>query len=137
MKLKPIIFGSTGMIGQAVLIECIESPDVESILLINRRSLNKQHPKIKEIVHNDFEDMSSLIPEFKNYDTCFFCLGVTSLGLSESEYHRITYDLTVRVAEVILKTGRDFTFCYISGKSTDSTEKGKVMWARVKGKLEN
>ena len=137
MKIKTIIFGSTGMIGQGVLKECIDSPDVMSILLINRRAVNIQHPKIKEVVHNDFEDLSSLIADFKNYDACFFSLGVTSLGLSEPEYHRVTYDLTVKIAETLLSTGQEFTFCYISGKNTDSTEKGKVMWARVKGKLEN
>ena len=137
MKLKAIIFGSTGMIGQGVLMECIESAEVESVLLINRRALNPQHPKVKEIVHADFNDLSSLIPEFSNYNTCFYSLGVSAVGLTEAEYHSITYDLAVNIAEAILKTGKDFTFCYISGKSTDSTEKGRIMWARVKGKLEN
>jgi hypothetical protein len=137
MKLKAIIFGSTGMIGQGVLMECLESADVESVLLINRRALNSRHPKVQEIIHPDFNDMSSLIPEFKNYNTCFYSLGVSAVGLSEAAYHSITYDLTVKIAEAILKTGQDFTFCYISGKSTDSTEKGRSMWARVKGKLEN
>jgi len=137
MKLKAIIFGSTGMIGQGVLMECMESPDVESVLLINRRALNPQHPKVKEIVHSNFDDMASLIGEFKNYNACFYSLGVSAVGLSEAAYHAITYDLTVKIAEAILQTGEDFTFCYISGKSTDSTEKGRSMWARVKGKLEN
>lgn len=137
MKIRSIIFGSTGMIGQAVLMECMESPQVEAVLLINRRALNIKNPKVKEIVLPDFENMDSLVPEFKNYNTCFYSLGVSAVGLTEAEYHRITYDLTVKIAEALLKTGQDFIFCYISGKGTDSTEKGRTMWARVKGKLEN
>ena len=137
MKLKAIIFGSTGMIGQGILMECMENPEVESVLLINRHSLNIQHQKVKEIIHKDFENLSSLIEEFKNYNTCFYSLGVSAVGLSEAEYHSIIYDLAVKIAEMLLKTGQDFTFCYISGKGTDSSEKGKSMWARVKGKLEN
>lgn len=125
------------MIGQAVLMECLESPLVETVLLINRRALSIKHPKVKEIVHPDFENMDSLIDEFKNYNTCFYSLGVSAIGLSEAEYHSVTYDLTVKIAEALLKTGQNFTFCYISGKGTDSTEKGRTMWARVKGQLEN
>lgn len=137
MKLRAIIFGSTGMIGQAVLKECLESAVVESVLLINRRSLNIRHPKVKEIIHKDLNNINSLINEFRNYNTCFYSLGVSSVGLSEADYHAITYDLTIKIAEALLQTGQDFIFCYISGAGTDSTEKGRSMWARVKGKLEN
>ncbi|MFL5731001.1 MAG: NAD-dependent epimerase/dehydratase family protein [Cytophagaceae bacterium] len=137
MKIKAVIFGSSGMIGQGVLQECLEGADVESVLIINRSQSRDKHEKLKEIVHKDFSDFSNLSNELKQYDTCFFCLGVTSVGLSEEEYSKITFDLTTRVAETLLKTGKEYTFCYISGASTDSTEKGKTMWARVKGKTEN
>jgi hypothetical protein len=125
------------MIGQGVLKECLEDPNVESVLLVNRTSVNIKHEKIKEIIHKDFFDFTSLVPEFSHYDTCLFCLGITSVGMKEPEYHRITYDITIKAAEAILQTNKLFTFCYISGASTDSTEKGKTMWARVKGKTEN
>ena len=137
MKIKPIIFGSTGMIGQAVLLECLHSSEVESVLLINRRPGQTRHEKIREIVHADFMDFSSLERTFSGYDTCFFCLGVSAVGLTEEAYTETTYNLTIRVAKALLNTQKDFTFCYISGAGTDSTEKGKMMWARVKGKVEN
>jgi hypothetical protein len=137
MKIRTIIFGSTGMIGQGVLKECIDDPNVESILLINRSPLHIQNAKIKEIIHKDFYDFSPLVNEFSGYDTCLFCLGITSVGMKEADYHKVTYDIAVKAAEALLATGKDFTFCYISGAGTDSTEKGKRMWARVKGKLEN
>lgn len=137
MKISPIIFGSTGMIGQGVLLECIEDNNVEKILLVSRGTSKINHPKIKEILHRDFTDFSSLTNEFSDYDSCFFCLGISAVGLTESEYYATTYELTVRVAESILKTGKDFTFCYVSGAGTDRSEKGRIMWARVKGKLEN
>lgn len=137
MSTKVILFGSTGMIGQGVLMECIANPNIESVLLINRNQVNIEHPKVKEILHTDFNDLSSLQNEFSNYNACFFSLGVTSVGLSENEYHKITYELTVKVAEALLNANKDFTFCYISGAGTDSSEKGRTMWARVKGKLEN
>jgi uncharacterized protein YbjT (DUF2867 family) len=137
MQIKPIIFGATGMIGQGVLMECLDNPDVDSVLVVNRHPQNIHHKKVKEIIHSDFSDFSSLQNEFSNYDTCLFCLGVTAVGLSEQEYHKVIYDITVNAAEALLKTKKDFTFCYISGAGTDSSEKGRIMWARVKGKLEN
>lgn len=137
MKIKPILFGSTGMIGQGVLLECLESPDVESILVVNRRQGGLQHGKLKEVIHADFQDFSALSSMFAGYDTCFFCLGVSAVGLSEEEYHKITYDIVTKAAGTMLKANPGSTFCYISGAGADSSEKGKMMWARVKGKTEN
>lgn len=137
MKIKAIIFGSTGMLGQAVLLECIENNEVESILVINRQSCHIKHPKLAEIIQPDLFDLSGLTNKLKGYNTCFFCLGVSSAGLSENEYHKITYELTLHVATTLLDLKKDITFCYISGAGTDSSEKGRIMWARMKGKTEN
>lgn len=137
MEINAIITGSTGMVGKAVLIECLDHPKVKSVLIINRESIGLKHPKLKEIVHADFFDLTSIATELKRYNACFFCLGVSSMGLNEAEYHKYTYDLTVHFAEVVAKENLDMTFNYVSGAGTDSTEKGKVMWARVKGKTEN
>ena len=137
MKIKVILFGSTGMIGQAVLLECLENNEVESVLVINRHTCNITHLKLKEIIHENFFHLSALTNVMAGYDTCFFCLGVSAAGLSEKNYHRITYELTLSVAETLLKIKNDFVFCYISGAQTDSSEKGRMMWARVKGKTEN
>ena len=138
MKIKAIIFGSTGMLGQAVLLECIQNTEVESILVINRQASNiSSHPKLKEIIRKDFFDLSGLTNELTGYNTCFFCLGVSSAGMKENEYHKITYDLTLYIAKTLLAINKEMTFCYISGAGTDSSEKGKIMWARVKGKTEN
>lgn len=137
MKIKAVIFGSTGMVGQGVLRECLESPQVESVLVVNRRPGLVQHEKLQEVVHADFNDFSSLIPVFARYNTCFYCLGVSSVGLSDKEYHRITYELIIKVAGALLKTHQSYTFCYVSGAGADSSERGRLMWARVKGKAEN
>jgi uncharacterized protein YbjT (DUF2867 family) len=137
MGLNIIITGSTGMIGKGVLLECLESDDIESILIINRRSLDFTHPKIKEIVHKDFLDLSSIEKKLKGYQACFFCLGVSAVGMSEAEYSRITFGITLKFAETVLKMNPEITFNYISGQGTDSSENGKMMWARVKGKTEN
>ena len=137
MKIKTILFGSTGMIGQGVLQECLEDENVESILVINRQSCNITHPKLKEIIHNDLFNLSGLATDMTGYNACFFCLGVSSAGMKEDEYTKITYDLTVNVAKILSGLNKEMTFCYISGAGTDSSEKGKTMWARVKGKTEN
>ncbi|MBP7240007.1 MAG: epimerase [Saprospiraceae bacterium] len=137
MKLNVIITGTTGMVGKGVLLECIDSPDVESILLINRSPVDVMHPKVKEIIHKDFFDLSSVRDQLTGYNACFFCLGVSSVGMKEADYKRFTYDLTLGFAKVVLFLNPDMTFCYVSGAGTDSSEKGKSMWARVKGKTEN
>ena len=137
MKLKVIITGSTGMVGKGVLLECIDSPDVESILVINRSPVDIKHPKVKEIIHKDFFDWSAIRGQLSGYNCCFFCLGVSAAGMKEADYRRMTYDLTLGFAKVVLFLNPDMTFCYVSGAGTDSSEKGRMMWARIKGKTEN
>ena len=137
MKIKAIITGTTGMVGEGVLHECLNHPNVEEVLVINRRTCGVSHPKLKEIIHNDFYDFTSIEDQLKGYNACFFCLGTTSVGKSEEEYTKITYELTKTFADTLVKLNPDMVFCYVSGAGTDSTEKGKVMWARVKGKTEN
>ena len=137
MKLKVIITGSTGMVGKGVLLECIDSPDVESILVINRSPVDGKHPKVKEIIHKDFFDWSGIRDQLSGYNTCFFCMGVSSAGMKEADYKRMTYDLTLGFAKVVLFLNPDMTFCYVSGAGTDTSEEGRMMWARVKGKTEN
>lgn len=135
--MKVIITGATGMVGKGVLFECLENDAVESVLVINRNSVDVQHPKLKEIIHKDFFDLRSIQNELAGYDACFFCLGISAFRQSEESYTRITYDLTMNFAKELLAINKDMTFIYVSGASTDSTEKGRTMWARVKGKTEN
>lgn len=136
-KIKAIVTGATGMVGEGVLHECLQSPEVEAVLIINRKPSGITHPKLKEIIHQDFFDISPIQTQLKGYNACFFCLGVSSVGMKEPEYTKMTYTLTMHVAETLSKLNPDMTFCYVSGASTDSTEKGRSMWARVKGKTEN
>jgi len=136
-KIKVIITGSTGMVGEGVLYECLKHPDVESILVINRKPCEVTHQKIKEIIHADFYDLTPIEPGLSGYNACFFCAGVSSIGMKEPEYTRITYDLTKSFAQTLSKLNPDMTFCYVSGAGTDSSEKGRIMWARIKGKTEN
>ncbi|HIC8807306.1 TPA: epimerase [Elizabethkingia anophelis] len=137
MKLKVIITGATGMVGEGVLQESISNPNVEKILLINRKPSGYTHPKIEEILHSDFSDISALTSQVTGYNACFFSLGVSSIGMNEEQYTKVTYDLTLGFAKTLAEVNPQMTFCYVSGASTDSTEKGKQMWARVKGKTEN
>jgi uncharacterized protein YbjT (DUF2867 family) len=130
-----VIFGSTGMIGAGVLIECLEAPGVESVLVVNRTPLGRTHPKLREVLLADFFAPGSLRDACAGIDACFFCLGVTSVGLDEPAYTRLTYDLTIGVARAIVSPR--MTMCYVSGAGTDSTERGSAMWARVKGRTEN
>jgi hypothetical protein len=125
------------MVGEGVMHECLLHPDVEQVLIINRKASGFSHPKLKEIIHSNFFDISPIENELKGYNACYFSLGVTSIGLNEEEYNKMTYVLTMHVAEKLAKLNQDMTFCYVSGSGTDSTEKGKSMWARVKGKTEN
>lgn len=137
MKIKVIVTGATGMVGEGVLHECLLHTDVEEVLVLGRRSCGRTHPKLKEIVHEDFYNLSAIENKLKGYNACFFCLGTTSVGKSEGQYYKISYTLTMHVATVLCKHDPDMTFCYISGAGTDGTEKGRLMWARVKGKTEN
>lgn len=137
MKIKAIITGSTGMVGEGVLHECLQHPDIESVLVINRKPCGVKHKKIKEIIYKDFFDLTIIENQLAGYNACYFCAGVSSVGKKEEEYKRLTYDLTLNFANTLLKLNPDMTFCYVSGVGTDSTEKGKSMWARVKGKTEN
>ena len=137
MKIKTIITGSTGMVGEGVLLGCLDHPDVERVLVINRKPGGMSHPKLREIIHADFFDLTPLEPQLSGYNACFFCLGVSSVGMSSEEYKRITYDLTLNAAQLLAKINPEMTFCYVTGKSTDSSEKGGVGWARVKGATEN
>lgn len=137
MKIRAIITGATGMVCEGVLHECLINTDVESVLVINRRPCNIEHPKLKEIIHDNFFDFTGIEDQMTGFNACFFCLGTTSLRLNEQQYHRITYELTMVVANTLSNLNHDMTFCYVSGAGTYSTEKGRSMWARVKGKTEN
>lgn len=138
MKLKVILTGATGMVGEGVLHECALHPDVEEILVLTRRPSGYTHPKVKELIHKDFYNIKPVEEKLKGYNACFFCLGVSSVGMNEADYTRATHTLTMHVAEVLAHQNLSaMTFCYISGANTDSAEKGKSMWARVKGKTEN
>lgn len=136
-KLKVIITGATGMVGEGVLYECLQHPEVEKVLVVTRNPCGYSHPKLTEIVHNNFFDFSSISDKLMGYNACYFCLGVTAAGKNETEYTRLTYNLTMEFATTLATLNPDMTFCYISGAGTDSSEKGRIMWARVKGKTEN
>ena len=125
------------MVGQGVLRECLLDPDVESVLATVRNSSLPQHDKLREIVHQDVSDLSAIGDRLSGYDACFFCLGVSAVGMKEEAYRRLTYDLTVSVARTLAKLNTAMTFIYVSGAGTDSTERGRLMWARVKGRTEN
>ena len=136
-KIKAIVLGATGMVGEGVLHECLKHSAVESVLVINRRPCGVTHPKLKEIIHNDFLNFTPIEEQLSGYNACYFCMGVSSIGKTEADYKRITYDLTMHVANILLKHNINMVFCYVSGTGTDSTGKGRIMWARVKGKTEN
>jgi hypothetical protein len=137
MKINAIITGATGMVGEGVLLECLGHPDVESILILNRKPLGMTHPKLREVIVTDFFALEPIIRELSGYNACFFCLGVSSVGISREEYRHITFDLTLNVAQTLATLSPDMTFCYVTGAGTDSGEKGRVAWARVKGATEN
>jgi nucleoside-diphosphate-sugar epimerase len=136
-KIRVIITGTTGMVGEGVLHECLLHPDVEAVLIINRKSLGISHPKLKELIHEDFYNLAPIEAALTDYNACFFCLGVSSVGMKEDAYYKVTYTLTMHVAGILSRINNGMTFCYVSGAGTDGTEKGKISWARVKGKTEN
>jgi len=135
MKIKAILTGATGMVGEGVLHECLLHDDVEEVLVIGRRNCGINHPKLKEIIVPNFFDLSSLGNQVSGYNACFFCLGVSSIGMKEPEYEKLTYELTMYFAKALVSGNPGMVFCYISGKSTN--ENGKMMWARVKGRTES
>ena len=135
--MKVILFGATGMVGQGVLRECLLNPEVQSVLSIGRSAAGQQHPKLRELIHADFLDYSAIEQKLSGFDACFFCLGVSSAGMTEERYTRVTYDITLAAARTLVRVNPNMTFIYVSGMGTDSSERGRSMWARVKGKTEN
>jgi uncharacterized protein YbjT (DUF2867 family) len=135
--MKVLIFGATGMVGQGVLRECLRAPDVKAVLSLGRTAIGLQHPKFRELVHADMSSYAGLESECAGYDACFFCLGVSSSGMKQADYEHITYDFTLAAAQTLCRINPQMTFIYISGSGTDSSEKGRMMWARVKGRTEN
>jgi uncharacterized protein YbjT (DUF2867 family) len=136
-KIKTIITGATGMVGEGVLLECLNHPDVEQVLVINRKPGGVSHPKLREIVHGDFFNLAPIERQLIGFNACFFCLGVSSVGMNKEDYGHITRDLTLNVAQLLAKSNPEMTFCYVTGAGTDSTEQGRLAWARVKGATEN
>jgi uncharacterized protein YbjT (DUF2867 family) len=135
--MKVLIFGATGMIGQGALRESLLDPEVEAVLTVGRSASAARHAKLREIVRPDLFDLAAIEPELRGFDACFYCLGVTSGGLSEAEYTRLTYTLAVSIAETLSRLNPSMTFIFVSGAGADSSEKGRIMWARIKGKTEN
>jgi uncharacterized protein YbjT (DUF2867 family) len=135
--MKVLIFGATGMVGQGVLLECLRDTEVEFVVTLGRTATGVRDPKLREIVHRDLLNYGGMEESLAGFDACFFCLGVASTGMKETEYERVTYGFTLAAAEALSRVNPGMTFTYISGSGTDSTERGRVMWARVKGRTEN
>ena len=135
--MKVIVFGASGMVGQGVLRECLRDPGVEHVLCVVRAASGQTDPKLEELVHADFYDFGSVEGRLGGYDACFFCLGVSAAGMAEEQYRRVTYDLTLAAARTLARASPGMTFIYVSGAGTDSSERGRSMWARVKGQTEN
>jgi len=137
VKLRAIVTGASGMVGEGVLHECLRDPEVEAVLVLGRRPCGHSDPKLTEILVPDFFDLAKIEERLAGWNACFFCLGVSSVGRNEADYSRLTYDLTMNFARTLARRSPGAAFCYVSGQGTDSTEKGRVMWARVKGRTEN
>jgi hypothetical protein len=136
-RFKVILTGATGMVGEGVLHECLQSASIEEVLLLSRRPSGIVHAKVKELVQSDLSDITAMADRLTGYDGCFFCLGVSSVGMDAATYRKTTYDLTLHIAEILSRSNPSMVFCYVSGAGTDGTEKGRLQWARVKGKVEN
>ena len=134
---KVIITGATGMIGKGVLLECLDHNEINEVLVIGRNSIEMKHPKLVELIHKDFTNFTGIKDHLAGYDACFFCLGVSAGGMKEEQYKRITHTFTLALAKTLLDNNTEMTFNYVSGEGTYSSEKGRMMWARVKGKTEN
>ena len=137
MNLRIIITGATGMVGEGVLLECLRDPAVEAVLLLSRKPSGYAHPKLRELLHADFQHLAVVETQLTGYNACFYCAGVSSLGISQAEYERITYDTTLAVAQTLLRLNPDLAFCYVTGAGTDNSERGRSHWARTKGRTEN
>lgn len=137
MSYNILITGSTGMVGKGVLMECLDSSQIEGVTVLNRSSLGMAHPKMKEVLLKDFLEIASVKEQIGPVDACFHCMGVTSVGMNEEQYTQITFEATKRLADALYDMNPDMVFNYVSGQGTDSSEKGRVMWARVKGRTEN
>jgi uncharacterized protein YbjT (DUF2867 family) len=137
LGMKVIIFGATGMVGQGVLRESLMDPGIERVLVVGRSATGLRNAKLDEIIHDDFLDYGRIEPQLSGYDACFFCLGVSSIGMSEERYRHLTYDVTMAAAGTLAKLNPGMTFNYVTGAGTDATEQGSRMWARIKGKTEN
>jgi len=135
--MRVLIFGATGMVGQGVLRECLLDPEIDAVQTVGRTPTGVQHAKLREIVQPDLFNYDGIEPELTGFDACFFCLGVSSVGMPEEQYERLTYALTLAAAETLWRLNPQMTFVYVSGAGTDSTEKGNLAWARVKGRTEN
>jgi uncharacterized protein YbjT (DUF2867 family) len=135
--MKVILFGATGMVGQGALRECLRDEDVTSVLAVGRSPTGVRQAKVREILHDNFFDFSAIESELTGYDACFFCLGVSSVGMSEERYRHLTYDLTLSAATTLSRLNPGMVFVYVSGRGTDASERGSLMWARIKGKTEN
>jgi uncharacterized protein YbjT (DUF2867 family) len=135
--MKVILFGATGMVGQGVLRECLLAPEVEAVLSVGRSSTGKTHAKLREVRHVDFMNFSAVENELRGRDACFFCLGVSSAGMAEAEYRRVTYGFSLAAAETLARLNPGMTLVYVSGAGTDTSERGRSMWARIKGETEN
>ena len=135
--MKVIITGTTGMVGKGVLLECLDDSRIETVLVVNRQSINIEHPKLKEVLIKDFMQLDPISEQLAGYNSCFFCAGTSSIGKSEELFSQITYDVTTNFASTFLAKNPKSSICYVTGTGTDSTEKGNTMWARVKGKTEN
>jgi uncharacterized protein YbjT (DUF2867 family) len=132
-----ILTGATGMVGEGVLLECLENPAVNKVLVVGRKPYHLTHPKLSELIVPDFLTINDYTGKLSDYDACFFCAGISSVGMNEEKYTKITYDTTLAFAKTVLAQNPNLVFTYVSGRSTDSSEKGNMMWARVKGKTEN
>ncbi|MEO5689641.1 MAG: NAD-dependent epimerase/dehydratase family protein [Burkholderiaceae bacterium] len=137
MSISAIITGASGMVGEGVLLECLADARVSRVLAVTRKPSGVRHPKLIELIHADFDDLTPIQAQLAGYDACFFCLGVSSVGMREADYKRVTYDLTTNFGRTLARLNPDMTFCYVTGAGTDATEHGKSMWARVKGATEN
>lgn len=135
--MRILIFGATGMVGQGVLRECLNADDVTFVQSVGRTASGRAHPKLHEVIHRDFLDYRTIEAELEGFDACFFCLGVSSVGLTEADYTRLTYDFTLAAARTLARLNPAMTFVYVTGAGTDSSELGRSMWARVKGRTEN